>query len=410
MASSPTYIDVFSGAGGLSEGFIRAGYKGIAHIEADVSACQTVETRLAYWHLRGTADFPHYQQYLLGEVTRSQFLAKVPGSVISSVIQKEISPHSLKSIYERIESELGAGKVDVLVGGPPCQAYSLVGRSRDPRRMRGDHRNFLFRSYARFLKRYSPRFFVFENVLGLLSAGNSRYLTEMLALFGRAGYQTDLRVVNSEDFGVLQRRRRVIIIGRRGKRRFHFPDLPTVENHWKVGPDLLDDLPKLEQGTGVDPAYYERPASEYLERFCIRNGNSFTTQHLTRSHDPRDLEIYAIAIQKWTRNRERLKYSELPDHLRTHKNVTGFLDRFKVIDRFGHSHTLMAHISKDGHYYIYPDERQVRSLSVREAARIQSFPDDYHFEGGRTAAFRQIGNAVPPVLAEVIAGSIKALL
>ena len=150
--------------------------------------------------------------------------------------------------------------------------------------------------------------------------------------------------------------------------------------------------------------------NEYLKKTETRNGIDYTTQHITRNHNDRDLEIYSIAIDKWLNDRQRLKYNDIPKKLQTHKNTEAFLDRYKVIDPTGHSHTVVAHIAKDGHYYIYPDLKQVRSISVREAARIQSFPDDYFFEGGRTAAFKQIGNAVPVNMAYAIGAQIvKAL-
>ena len=131
---------------------------------------------------------------------------------------------------------------------------------------------------------------------------------------------------------------------------------------------------------------------------------------MARPHNDRDLEIYKIAIDKWLNDKERLRYGDLPERLKTHKNQNSFVDRFKVVDINSYSHTVLAHIAKDGHYYIYPSLDQVRSLSVREAARIQSFPDDYYFEGGRSAAFKQIGNAVPPLMALRIAEEIKGNL
>jgi DNA (cytosine-5)-methyltransferase 1 len=209
---------------------------------------------------------------------------------------------------------------------------------------------------------------------------------------------------------VLQKRRRVIIIGRKGKSKFAFPKLETMENSWQTKKDLFYDLPKLKPGEELQIAKYTKPINEYLKQTETRNGVDFVTQHITRHHNERDLEIYSIAIDKWLNGKQRLKYDELPKRLQTHKNVLAFLDRYKVVDPTGHSHTVVAHISKDGHYYIYPDKKQVRSISVREAARIQSFPDDYFFEGGRTAVFKQIGNAVPPLMAAALAKTISQLL
>lgn len=319
----------------------------------------------------------------------------------------EITKKTIESIFENIDEQLGSKKVDVIIGGPPCQAYSLVGRSRDPNRMSGDKRNYLFRHYAEFLVRYKPKYFVFENVLGLLTAGNKKYLNEMLSLFEEIGYSADYKVLNAEEYGVLQRRRRVIIIGRKGKTKFEFPELETIENHWQVKKDLFADLPNLVPGQEMNIAKYTKKINQYQQAMETRNGIDFTTQHITRQHNERDLEIYSIAIDKWLNKKERLKYNDLPKRLQSHNNTEAFLDRYKVVDPLGHSHTVVAHISKDGHYYIYPDAKQIRSISVREAARIQSFPDDYFFEGGRTAAFKQIGNAVPPLMAEALAKTIS---
>ncbi len=411
MNSKPNYIDLFAGAGGLSEGFIKCGFNPVAHVEMNTEACETLKTRLAFHFHASRNSLPVYYSYLKNEITRDQLWESIPSYLIDSVINDEISGKTIENIFKQIDEKLDSKKVDLIIGGPPCQAYSLVGRSRDPNRMEGDKRNFLFRYYAQFLIRYNPKYFVFENVLGLLTAGNKKYLHEMILLFESIGYSVaEPTVLNAEEYGVLQRRRRVIIIGHRGKKKFNFPELETVVNNWETKKDLFFDLPKLKPGEELQIAKYTKPINEYLKKTETRNGVDFVTQHITRHHNERDLEIYSIAIDKWLNGKKRLKYNELPKRLQTHKNVLAFLDRYKVVDPTGHSHTVVAHISKDGHYYIYPDKKQVRSISVREAARIQSFPDDYFFEGGRTAAFKQIGNAVPPLMAAALAKTISQLL
>jgi DNA (cytosine-5)-methyltransferase 1 len=405
-----TYIDLFAGAGGLSEGFIREDFNPVAHVEMNKEASDTLRTRLAYHHLHDTKNLKQYFLYLNNKITREELWNCCPKSLMASVINEEITSKTINPIFENIDEQLDRKTVDLIIGGPPCQAYSLVGRSRDPNGMKGDKRNYLFRYYAEFLIRYKPKYFVFENVLGLLTAGNSKYFKEMLVLFEEIGYSADFKVLNTEDYGVLQKRRRVIIIGRKGKTKFTFPKLETVENDYKVKQDLFYDLPSLHPGQEMFIAKYTKDCNKYLKSTETRNGIESTTQHITRPHNDRDLEIYSIAIDKWLNEGKRLKYNDLPKRLQSHKNIVAFLDRYKVVDPNGHSHTVVAHIAKDGHYYIYPDLKQVRSISVREAARIQSFPDNYFFEGGRTAAFKQIGNAVPPLMAAALAKSITNLI
>jgi len=405
------FIDLFAGAGGLSEGFIRAGFEPAAHIEMDSAACDTIRTRTAYHYLLENDQVDKYNSYLRKEISRQELWELVPKEMMDLVIQAEISSETIPSIFDKIDAALGKEKVSLLIGGPPCQAYSLVGRSRDPNRMVNDQRNYLFKEYGKFLKRYEPKFFVFENVLGLLTAGNKKYFNEMSELFKELGYSTSFDVLQSEDYGVLQKRRRVIIIGKKGIEPFPFPELEkssTVE--YQLLRDLFSDLPHLKPGGGNEVMPYASKTTTYLERHHLRNGVDFVTQHETRPHNDNDLNIYRRAIEAWVDKGERLKYDKLPLEMQTHKNNRVFLDRYKVVDGGGHSHTMVAHISKDGHYYIYPDLNQVRSLSVREAARIQSFPDNYFFEGGRGKAFKQIGNAVPPLMAESIANSLSKLL
>ena len=404
------YIDLFAGASGASEGFIRAGFNPIAHVEMDTNACNTIKTRLAYRYLKNTNKINNYRNYLLGHISREQLYNEVPVDLLDSVLNVEISDRTLPGIFINLDRLIDSKKINLIIGGPPCQAYSLVGRGRDPNSMRWDRRNFLFRYYAAFLKRYKPELFIFENVLGLLSAGNKKHLKAMLDLFSEIGYSTDYQILNADEYGVLQKRKRVVIIGRRGRTIFHFPELSMAVNNWQTKRHLFYDLPSLVPGQEMHVAKYSNDSNEYLRDAKIRNGMDFTTQHITRIHNEKDLAIYAIAIKKWIDEKQRLKYPDLPKRLRTHNNTVAFLNRFKVIDPYGCSHTIVAHIAKDGHYYIYPDLKQVRSISVREAARIQSFPDDYFFEGGRTAAFKQIGNAVPPLMAENLANVVRNLI
>ena len=404
------FIDLFAGAGGLSEGFIKAGFKPIAHVEMDKEACDTLRTRTAYHYYKKKRIRRKYENYLMGEISREQLWNDVPEDSMNSVINCEISNDTIGNIFKVIDERRDTKKIDVIIGGPPCQAYSLVGRSRDPQGMLFDKRNFLFRYYGQFLQRYKPEYFVFENVLGLLTAGNKCYFEEMLALFKESGYAVGWKVLKAEEYGILQKRRRVIIMGRKGGKKFIFPELKTTENNWQIKKDLFDDLPALKPGQEIQIAKYSKVKADYLKQNGLRNGVASVTQHITRPHNDRDLEIYARAIDKWLNHKKRLKYNDLPQYLRTHRNTESFLDRYKVVDPYSHSHTVVAHISKDGHYYIYPDKKQVRSISVREAARIQSFPDDYFFEGGRTAAFRQIGNAVPPLMANTIAKRIESIV
>jgi DNA (cytosine-5)-methyltransferase 1 len=404
------FIDLFSGAGGLSEGFIKAGFKPIAHVEIDKKACDTLETRLIYHKLNSENKTEKYYDYISEKITREEFLKEFGSSELSnSVINIPIGGDNNKVIFEKIDKLANGKQIDLIVGGPPCQAYSLVGRSRDKDGMKNDPRNFLYKEYAKFLKKFEPKVFVFENVLGLITAEKGSYFKNIRAYFKRVGYELDYTIQKSEHFGVLQKRRRIILIGWKKGTDFEYPTFDKVNEEFTVS-QILSDLKKLKPGDQKNVTKYTKPTTSYLERFEIRNGVDFVTQHIARPHNERDLNIYKIAINKWLKKSERLKYPDLPTELKTHKNEKSFVDRYKVVDINGLSHTMVAHIAKDGHHYIYPDTKQIRSISVREAARIQSFPDDFFFEGGRSAAFRQIGNAVPPLMAKEIAKKIKEQL
>jgi DNA (cytosine-5)-methyltransferase 1 len=331
--------------------------------------------------------------------------------LIKSVINSEISQDTLPTIFKKIDTQLGKQKVDLVIGGPPCQAYSVAGRARDPNGMSDDPRNHLYKYYVEFLKRYKPKMFVFENVPGILSANNGGYLDLIFKAVRDAGYELDKRVLNAKHFGVLQDRKRVIIIGWKKNLKFKYPHFEEKEPQFEILKDLFSDLPKIKNGQGEwGIVKYTKETNTYLDKYSIRNGVAFTSQHIARPNNQNDLEIYKIAVNKWVNEKKRLNYDELPERLIKHSNTKTFKNRFQVVNHLGVSHTVVAHICADGHYYIHPDINQNRSITVREAARIQSFPDDFFFEKSRTTAFKQIGNAVPVLMAEGIANKIKEML
>lgn len=405
--SKLNFIDLFAGASGMSEGFIKAGFNPISHVEMNMEACFTIKTRAAFHYLEENNKTKVYNDYLKGIITRDNLYEQIPKEKLDSILNCEITDNSIKSIFEQIKKSKKNNNVDIIIGGPPCQAYSLLGRHQ--KEIEKDPRNKLYIQYGRFLKEFKPKAFVFENVPGLLSANKGEHFKNLKAYFKKLGYEVYHKTLDASDYGVLQARKRVIIVGWVKENDFGFPELKIIPKKYKVN-DALVDLPKLKPGDALQIAKYSTIKNEYLKKFDLRNGVDFVTQHISRPHNERDLEIYEFAIQKWNAENVRVKYTELPKELRTHKNMTSFLDRFKVVDGEGISHTIVAHIAKDGHYYIHPDIKQCRSLSVREAARLQSFPDDFYFEGSRSAMFKQIGNAVPPLMAYAIAQKIKELL
>ena len=409
------FIDLFAGAGGLSEGFIQAGFNPIAHVEMNESAARTLETRAAFLYLKKTNKMRLYYRYERGEITREELFEKIPSEVTKTVINKEMSNKTLKSIFERVDEiieEDGIEHIDLIIGGPPCQAYSLVGRAQSSHMnipMEEDPRNELYKMYTRFLNRYKPKMFVFENVAGLKTANGGDTFRNLQAQLKRVGYEIEWKEQNAKNFGTLQNRRRIIIIGWRKGTNHFYPEFPIINSNALVN-DLLCDLPPVQRGHEERVYLPFNQASTYVRRNNIRTRNDVLTHHVVRPNNPKDVEIYRLAIQAWN-NGERLKYTDLPADLITHSNKTSFLDRFKVVEGNQHyCHTVLAHLSKDGHYFIHPDINQCRSISVREAARLQTFPDNYYFEGNRGEKFKQIGNAVPPMMAKVIAEELKKQL
>ncbi|SDY38842.1 DNA cytosine methyltransferase [Acinetobacter kyonggiensis] len=408
------FLDLFAGAGGLSEGFIQAGFDPIAHVEADAAACATLKTRQAFHWLKKNNQLQTYVEYLQGKINREEFWRSVPKNVLDSVINEYIGHERLDLIFDKVDQYLNGNKLDLVVGGPPCQAYSIIGRARG--NMKNDPRNHLYVYYAKFLERYKPKYFVFENVLGLFSAKDPNgdlYFDKVKALFNSIGYAVEYKVLTAKDHGILQNRKRIILIGKKGIRNKDFyPNLPLWNADATVW-DLLSGLPKIKAGEGTSlPCSVANEVHPWLEKANIKTDLP-VTWHQARPNTQQDLEIYRIVVDVWNNNKKRLNYNDLPDRLKSHKVSKSFTDRFKVVSGdLTSAHTVVAHMAKDGHHYIHPDINQNRSLTPREAARLQTFPDDYFFESqsgkpSRTSAYKQIGNAVPVFLAYQIAKQLK---
>lgn len=418
MKSQYTVLDMFAGAGGLTEGFIRNNFSPVSHIEMNKYAALTLETRTVYHSLCKINQKCSYKDYFEGRASREEFLQECEtlGIRDTGIINREITSSSENAIIHEVQERLdrlGSDSIDIIIGGPPCQAYSLIGRGRDSEKMKNDPRNHLYLHYLKFIQKFRPELFIFENVPGLYSARNGEIFADFKKRIKKLGYSTEsnIQVLNSRTFGVLQDRKRIIFIGWQSEHDLEYPVFEDQENEYRVW-NVLNDLPPLEPGSGTDgPQKYRagRP-SRYLRETGIRTDETCVRNHTARIHNERDREIYRIAIKKWTQENRRIRYDELPDELKTHRNCVSFRDRFKVVSGDGLSHSIVAHVSKDGHYFIHPDIRQARSLTVREVARLQSFPDNYIFEGPRTSQYSQIGNAVPPLMSEAIAIETKKML
>ena len=390
-----TFIDLFAGCGGLSEGFYRQGFKALAHVEIDHWACETLRTRMKFYG---------YKDY-----------------------DKEVIEHDITSddILERIDNAVNGRTVDIIIGGPPCQAYSTAGRVRDGKKMASDPRNYLFESYVKILEYYSPKFFVYENVTGLLSAQvkNAPIFPKVLKALGNK-YKVignpEVLIHNTADYGVPQLRKRVIIIGVRKDIDKSAEELyeSIIKTHWnpetlsneKKGKkrfvdvrQAIGDLPSVEPGQDASIEAFDYPCNnEFLKRIG-KPGIHPLMDHIARKHNDLDRERFQVMIHNhWSFGQLR---REMPQYEHEHARV---FDNSYVVQWWDlPSKTILAHIHKDGFQFIHPDEEQRRTFTVREAARIQSFPDDFEFKGSRGEKYKQIGNAVPPLFAEALAKSIK---
>ena len=439
-------VDLFAGCGGLSEGFRKAGFSIIAQVEMDKWACDGLRTRHLYWELKEIGNRYFYHKYLREEVSREDILNRFPQiskTVSSRVIQATFGKDKTKQIFKRIEHSMNffsASKIHVLLGGPPCQPYSLVGRARDPLRMQNDGRHYLYKYYLEMLELFKPDFFVYENVPGLFTAkaGGKEIFIKMLEDFSSLNppylitpplekiYKNPCSyILNSADFHIPQSRKRLFLIGYKKSLERKNPGITKVftrlQKHAlknrKEGSlsvmDAISDLPPIKPGEGNDGwfgPYHNARELKYFQKKMRRDSRGILN-HRARTHMKNDLERYRFFIEHHNNGNGAANLKDLkakrPGLLPNHKNLDKFLDRFKVQWWTNSSSTITAHICKDGHYYIHPDINQCRSFTVREAARCQSFPDNFKFEGPRSEQFKQVGNAVPPLLAWIMAKCLR---
>ena len=391
-----TFIDLFAGCGGLSEGFYRMGFKALAHIEINHWACETLRARMRYYGYKN--------------------------------IDKEVIEHDITApdIINKIDEAVAGRTVDVIIGGPPCQAYSTAGRVRDGKGMATDPRNFLFEKYVEILEYYSPKFFVFENVTGVLSAkvnGNHIFPRIIQALGNKYDVISDPTVLihNTADYGVPQMRKRVIIMGvRKDIDKTSVTKLynDVIKTHWNPETPLeeregrkkfvdvkqaIGDLPAVEPGNDASTENFDYPCDNAFLRRIGKKGVYPLRDHIARRHNAIDRERFTVMIHNHLTFGQLRK--NMPQYEHEHARV---FDNSYVVQWWDMpSKTILAHIHKDGFQFIHPDEKQARSFTVREAARIQSFPDDFVFAGSRGEKYKQIGNAVPPLFAEALAKSVK---
>jgi DNA (cytosine-5)-methyltransferase 1 len=495
-------VDLFAGPGGLSEGFAQAGFNVVLSIEKDPAAHKTLELRSFFRQFPPGRAPEDYYRYLRGELSREDLFRRHP---IQARRARAIAWHAELGVARedvvdaRIRRALQKPEHWVLLGGPPCKAYSVAGRARranDPT-FATDNLHTLYVHYLRILAVHRPSVFVFENVKGLLSSrlesepafakivDNLRHPTTTLAnwnghlepvsyiirSFVLPSYETqELRgsdfIIKAEQHGVPQARHRVILLGIRSdleaepetlKRRNEIPadwvlrDLPRLRSLLSREPDsyenwlgALSDISSSALLRGVDSATRHciqqtlsnlKPSREVGARFLstqtgpcglpqdladwfIDDRLGGVCNHEARSHRRDDLHRYMFAAC-FARIHNRTPFLEdFPEQfLPNHKNIskagrdsTNFNDRFRVQLAGKPSTTITSHIAKDGHYFIHYDPTQCRSLTVREAARLQTFPDNYLFEGNRTEQYVQVGNAVPPFLAFQLAVIVRRIL
>lgn len=343
--NKPKVIDLFAGVGGLSLGFEKNGFDVVLANEYDAS----IATAYKKNHIK--------TKMIVGDITKLN-------------LEQILKPY--------------VGKADVVIGGPPCQGFSQKGQ----RKTIHDERNFLFKYYVRVVELVKPKYFVMENVPNLLTAEKGYFKREIEELFNTLGYHLNMGVLNASDFGVPQNRRRAVIIG---KQKSAAPALPTPTNTVVTVWDAISDLAYLNSGEGSEEQKYKLAPETDYERM-LRGNNSILYNHIATKHSPLALERLALIPPNSGRE-------VLPERHLTKSIYSGTWTRMRK-DEISVTITTRFDTPSSGKFtHPFLD----RAITVREAARIQSFPDDFVFWGNKGSQMKQVGNAVPPLLAGAIA-------
>jgi DNA (cytosine-5)-methyltransferase 1 len=406
-----TFIDLFSGCGGLSEGFLQTGnYEGLAHVEWEMPMVNTLRNRLLLKWGHSIEDAKkrviHFDIQKTDELINGNWSRE-------TLINYEGTNH-ISIARSGIKGLVGKKNVDLIIGGPPCQAYSIAGRAQDKNSMKNDYRNYLFESFVKVVKEFRPKVFVFENVPGLISAcpGGKLVTERIYEAFSEIGYEIPKpellkkAIYSASDFGVPQKRNRVIIIG--------------IKNGSKLSLEKIygkvNDFTKTIKPMTVRDAIAHLPLLKPLERSIKLNNKNVSHKqagkmnvkfHDARYHNDRDVKIF----KKWLSDGMNMKSSveKISFYNKIMKKKSNHA-KYRNLEWDKPSPTIVAHLHKDGLMFIHPDIRQCRTITVKEAALLQSFPDDYEFEGGQGYAYKMIGNAVPPEMAKNIAKIISEII
>lgn len=398
-------IDLFAGCGGLLEGFLHEGsYFPIASVEWEKAPLETLKNRLkTRWEMQNVDE-----KCLLMDIQQDEKLFK--GWKNDEEYGDGVGLDYLVNKY---------GAPDVIIGGPPCQAYSVAGRIRDENQMKDDYRNYLFENYLKVVNKYRPKAFVFENVPGMLSAKPGGVpVTDLIRKeIESIGYEIvdDLKqyaILDSSDFGVPQARKRVIIIGL-DKNVYKNPQ-DTLKHFYTniITKYKVEKKKTLWEAIGDLPKAY--PTEEYRankSRFSHTIPETELKNHLPRYHNKGDIDIFRILAEDIeSGNMEHTSSVALNElyYQKTGKRTN--VHKYHVLRKDQPSTTIIAHLNKDGLRFIHPDPQQARSITVREAAILQTFDNDYEFICSQGANYKMIGNAVPPLLAKCIASALKELI